>query len=88
MNADLNITSPPNFVHRIVSNTNVPTPKNGGIIKNVRHFRSPSTNPMSANRKIEKDTSFSLLSPHRAKKGMLNKSNINIKINGKYNIND
>jgi len=42
----------------------------------------------SGTQKIERNTSFTLLSPHRAKKGMLNKSNININADGKYNIDD
>ena len=91
MNADLNVSN--NGVknaHFKISKSSAATPahKVASSIAIKAKQSSPGNPMLRSNGKIERNTSFTLLSPHRAKKGMLNKSNININADGKYNIDD
>ena len=91
MNADLNVSNNgPRNAHFKISKTANATPATHKVASS-KAFKAKHSSPngMRSNHGgIERNTSFTLLSPHRAKKGMLNKSNININAGGKYNIDD
>ena len=89
MNADLNVSNnSKKFTHFKITKTNAATPTHKLPASSAFKSKHSSPNQMRSNRNIERNTSFTLLSPHRAKKGMLNKSNININADGKYIIDD